>query len=48
VFSLSHVIFTRLYIESFDSHMLFCYRVLFTFYSLTYSMLLFGLLTAKV
>jgi len=36
-------------IECFDSHMLLlCYRVLLTFYSVIYSTLLFGLLTAKV
>jgi len=36
-------------IDGRPSHMLFlCYPVLFTFYSVIYSMLLFGLLTAKV
>jgi len=36
-------------IECFDYHMLFlCYPVLFTFYSVIYSMLLFSLLTAKL
>jgi len=44
-----HILFLHDCIECFDSHMLFLWhRVLFTFYSVIYSMLLFGLLTAKV
>jgi len=43
-----HVLFLHDCIECFDSHMLFlCYHVLLHFI-LSYSMLLFGLLTAKV
>jgi len=44
-----HVLFLHHCVECFDSHvLLLCYHVLFTFYSVIYSMLLFDLLAAKV